>query len=134
MYQTCQIPEQEPDPEPESKNIGPKINQEPDPKPEPEGILVFCINVLFVPTIQSKFIKTLIHQCQCFGHLLELCLKSTYFRFRGHFYEQIDGAAMGFPVSPVVANIYMEHFKQMALESACNPPRAWKCYVDDIFC
>ena len=40
-------------------------------------------------------------------HLLELCLKTTYFSFREEFYQQTDGAAMGSPVSPVVANLYI---------------------------
>ena len=33
-------------------------------------------------------------------------LKSTYFSFGGNFYEQKEGAAMGSPVSAVVANLY----------------------------
>ena len=40
---------------------------------------------------------------------------------------------MGSPVSPVVANIYMEFFEDRALTSAVNPPRLWKRYVDDDF-
>ena len=28
---------------------------------------------------------------------------------------------MGSPVSPIVANLYMEHFEREALNSACNP-------------
>ena len=39
--------------------------------------------------------------------LLEFCLKNTYFSFQGQFYEQVEGAAMGSPVSPIVANLYM---------------------------
>ena len=42
--------------------------------------------------------------------LLEFCLFNIYFLFQGQFYEQTQGAAMGFPVSPVVANLYMEFF------------------------
>ena len=41
---------------------------------------------------------------------------------------------MGSPVSPVVANIYMEMFEDLALTSASNRPRVWKRYVDDIYC
>ena len=37
--------------------------------------------------------------------LVELCLKSTYFLFGESFYEQVEGAAMGSPLSPIVANI-----------------------------
>ena len=39
--------------------------------------------------------------------LLEFCLKNTYFSFQDQFYEQVEGAAMGFPVRPIVANLYM---------------------------
>ena len=40
---------------------------------------------------------------------------------------------MGSPVSPIVANIYMEAFKDRAINTALNPPRMWRRYVDDIF-
>ena len=35
--------------------------------------------------------------------LLEFCLKTTYFQFKGRFYEQLHGAAIGSPISPIVA-------------------------------
>ena len=41
---------------------------------------------------------------------------------------------MGSPVSAVVANLYVEHFEQIALGTAKNRPRIWKRYVDDTFC
>ena len=43
--------------------------------------------------------------------LLEFVLRSTYFLYRGSYYEQTEGAAMGSPVSAVVANLYMESFE-----------------------
>ena len=43
---------------------------------------------------------------------LEFCLKNTYFSFQDQFYEQVEGAAMGSPVSPIVANLYMEYLEQ----------------------
>ena len=43
--------------------------------------------------------------------LLEFCLKNTYFSFQGQFFEQVEGAAMGSPASPIVANLYMEYLE-----------------------
>ena len=53
--------------------------------------------------------------------LLEFCLKNTYFSFQGQFYEQAEGAAMGSPVSPIVANLSMEYLEQKALSTASHP-------------
>ena len=39
--------------------------------------------------------------------LLEFCLKNAYFSFQGQFYEQVKDVAMGSPVSPIVANLYV---------------------------
>ena len=53
--------------------------------------------------------------------LLGLCLRSTYFTFRGRFYEQVEGAALGSPISPIVANLYMEDFETRAIQSSPTP-------------
>jgi hypothetical protein len=38
---------------------------------------------------------------------------------------------MGSPLSPVIANFYMEDYEKAALESAPLKPRCWFRYVDD---
>lgn len=54
--------------------------------------------------------------------LTSLCLKTTYFQFGGRFYEQVEGAAMGSPLSPVVANIFMQEFEMRTLHKAPLKP------------
>ncbi len=66
-------------------------------------------------------------------HLTKLCLKSTYFQFRGEFFEQLEGAAMGSPLSPLIANLFMESLEKKALESSPQKPKIWLRYVDDTF-
>ena len=66
-------------------------------------------------------------------HLIELCLKSTYFLFSYLFYEHVEGAAMGSPLSPVVAILYMEAFEKQILEAALRRPIFWVGYTNDVF-
>ena len=47
--------------------------------------------------------------------LLGFCLKTTYFLYNGNFYQQNEGAAMGSPVLPIVANTLMEFLEQKAI-------------------
>ena len=63
--------------------------------------------------------------------VVNLYLTSTFFSFQGEFYEQTCGVAMGSPLSPIVANLFMEDFESEAPASAKFRPRKWNRFMDD---
>ena len=52
--------------------------------------------------------------------LLRMCLEVTHFIHEHNC--QNEGAATGFPLSPIIANIFMEHTKEIAFRSASQKP------------
>ena len=69
-----------------------------------------------------------------FRKLLNYCVKQNHFMFEDRIYDQIDGVAMGSPLGPVLANIFMSHLERNALAKySGNLPSVYKRYVDDSF-
>ena len=66
-------------------------------------------------------------------YLLDILLRTTYFKFNGDFYQQTDGAGMGGPTSAIVSEIYMQSLETTAITTADHPPKVWDCHVDDVF-
>ena len=59
----------------------------------------------------------------------------THFLFKGSFYDQIDGVAMGSPPAPVLASLFMGHHEKIWLEQYQGPEVLfYHHYVDDMFC
>lgn len=66
--------------------------------------------------------------------LVVMATKETHFMFNNNVYDQIDGVAMGSPLAPVLANLFMRHFEEEAFRNfEGNLPRFYRRYVDDSF-
>ncbi|XP_068704025.1 uncharacterized protein [Montipora foliosa] len=62
--------------------------------------------------------------------LLEVATINQLFQFDGQLYEQTDGVAMGSPLGPLMANVFMCHLEDK-LGSDGMVPSLYKRYVDD---
>ena len=70
-----------------------------------------------------------------FRNLLSMATKQSLFTFNNKFYKQIDGMAMGSPLRPALANIFVCSFENKWLKDCphCLKPVFYRRYVDDIF-
>ena len=60
-----------------------------------------AINLIFENSPDIKFTKRDIRK------LFRIATSETHFTFNGSIFDQIDGAAMGSPLAPVLANLFM---------------------------
>ena len=70
-----------------------------------------------------------------FRDLLSLATKESYFIFNKVLYKQKDGVAMGSPLGPTLANVFLCFYEKKWPEK-CPPefkPVFYRRYVDDIF-
>ena len=67
--------------------------------------------------------------------LFNIATSQTHFLFNEHFYDQTDGVAMGSPLAPVLANLFMGyHEKNWLTNYDGSNVLFYRRYVDDIFC
>jgi hypothetical protein len=64
--------------------------------------------------------------------LTTFCLNNSFFTFRGTYYKQVKGLAMGSPISSTIAEIVMHEIDIAAVGLLGNRLLLWKRYVDDI--
>ena len=67
--------------------------------------------------------------------LFQFATSGVHFMFQGKFYDQVDSVAMGSPLGPVLANLFMGYHAQKWLQSfeECELV-LYRRYVDDIIC
>ena len=70
-----------------------------------------------------------------FRQLLTLATKDSFILFDGTYYQQVDGVAMGSPLGPTLANIFLGFHEKIWLADCPVQfkPKYYKRYVDDIF-
>ena len=70
-----------------------------------------------------------------FRSLLEFAVKDNLILFNGKYYIQVDGVAMGSPLGPTLANIFLCHWEEIWLEKCPLQfrPLFYRRYVDDTF-
>ena len=70
-------------------------------------------------------------------NLILMILKSKAFRFDNEYYRQITATAMGTPMAPNYANLFMNTFEQNLLRDYFQKtgltPMVWFRFIDDIF-
>ena len=70
-----------------------------------------------------------------FREMLELATKDSFIAFNGNYYQQVDGVAMGSPLGPTLANVFLCHHEESWLNQCSSDirPVCFLRYVDDIF-
>ena len=65
--------------------------------------------------------------------LLLLCTKNLNFTFSGQIFIQVDGVAMGSPLAPLLADIFMIELERSLIPNL-GKIKFWRRYVDDTIC
>jgi len=70
-----------------------------------------------------------------FKELLTLATTESFILFNGSYYQQIDGVAMGSPLGPTLANVFLCYHEEKWLSDcpAQFKPSYYRRYVDDVF-
>lgn len=66
-----------------------------------------------------------------FSSMLKLAVDDSYFSFDNKLYKQTDGMAMGSPLGPLFANIFLSHHESAWLRDSPIKPLMYRRYVDD---
>ena len=87
-----------------------------------------CMNTLYhsdlvPPTVEERALKK----------LLIKATKEVEFSFADKMFSQVDGIAMGSPLGPTLANIFLGYHESLLISSLASLPTIYFRYVDDCF-
>jgi hypothetical protein len=68
---------------------------------------------------------------ETFIELVRYCFESTYFQYKGHFYQQVSGTPMGDPLSPILADLVMNFIATEVISKISFELQFLFIYVDD---
>lgn len=112
--------------------------------PPDHALVSFDVVSLFTNIPKELMIRSILHRwpdisrgtrinLDLFLEMVELCINNSYFCFRGKFYQQTFGTAMGSPLSPILADYVMEDLLESVTKKLKFNVRVLKKYVDDLF-
>ena len=99
-----------------------------------EESIDLCIELLFSDNDSLEYRDCSLSHSQ-FRKLPSFAVKENHFVFDGQLYDQIDGVAMGSPLGPTLANIFMSVLEKGYLNNCPSEfkPVLYRRYVDDTF-
>ena len=92
-----------------------------------DEVLTICMEQLYKPDLTPPTIPP-----DVLKELLDMATHGVQFSFNEVMFQQDDGVAMGSPLGPILANIFVGYHEQRLLEK-CKLPMTYRRYVDDTF-
>ena len=97
------------------------------------ALLDATIDIFLKRIYDNREINTAISEREM-NKLIQICMKDVHFDFNGTTYVQKDGVAMGSPLAPVLAGIFMVELERAIIPKLSQHLQFWKRYVDDTIC
>lgn len=97
--------------------------------PREETLQIVQQKLLSDPSLKKRTPLSVPKICE----LVQFCMKATVFQYQEDFYEQREGLAMGNPLSPTLAEIFMQDLEEKCIASFGKRASLIVRYVDDYF-
>ena len=97
--------------------------------PVSETVNILCNNIFSSQQFFHGF------DVESFKQLLQLTVSNTYFIFNKCLFKQLDGLAMGNPLAPALANVFLCNMEKLIFNTCPEhfKPKFYRRYLDDTF-